>query len=122
MLNIPMTEEDLLGVIQQMNPNKALGRDGFSTHFYKKCWDIIKQYILIMVQYFHRSAKMGGNTNSTFLALVLKEVSPTSFTRFRPISLCNVSYKFISKFIANFLKHLLPKIISPNQGGFVEET
>jgi hypothetical protein len=32
-----------------------------------------------------------------------------------------VSYKIISKIIANRLKPYLPNIISPNQGGFVEK-
>jgi hypothetical protein len=64
---------------------------------------------------------MGGSTNSSFLALIPKESNPSSFARFRPISLCNVSYKIISKIIANKIKPLLPKLISPNQGGFVEK-
>jgi hypothetical protein len=64
---------------------------------------------------------MGGITNSSFLALIPKEVNTSSFSRFRPISLCNVSYKIISKVNSNRIKPLLPKLISPNQGGFVEK-
>lgn len=74
-----------------------------------------------ILQYVQNSAKNGGNTNSIFLALIPKDVNPTSFARFHPISLCNVSYKIISKIIANRLKPLLPLLISPNQGGFVEK-
>jgi len=64
---------------------------------------------------------MGGITNSSFPTLNPKEVNTSSFSRFRPISLCNVSYKIISKFNSNRIKPLLPKLISPNQGGFVEK-
>ena len=74
-----------------------------------------------MIQYVQKSAKMGGNTNSTFLALIPKYVNPSTFSRFRPISLCNVSYKLITKVIANRIKPLLHQLISPNQSGFVEK-
>ena len=63
---------------------------------------------------------MGGYTNSTFLALISKEANPSTFDRFRPISLCNASYKIFSKLLANRLKPLLGKLISPLQGGYVK--
>ena len=63
--------------------------------------------------------KIGGSTNSAFLALIPKEKGANSFNRFRPISLCNIRYKLISKVIANKLKLILPKIIPKNQGGFI---
>ena len=67
-----------------------------------------------------KKAKVGGCTNSTFLALLPKEVNPSSFDRFLPISLCNASYKILAKFLANRFKLLLGKLISHLQGGFVK--
>jgi hypothetical protein len=62
---------------------------------------------------------MGGATNSSFLELIRKENGASTLDQFRPISLCNISYKIITKIIANRFNPLLTYLILPNQGGFV---
>ena len=63
--------------------------------------------------------RKGSNTKSFYLALVPKKSNPSTFNRYHPISLCNSSYKIITKIISNRIKEVLPIIISENQGGFV---
>jgi hypothetical protein len=116
----PFTEDEISNVIWKMEPDKAPGPDGFTMHFYRTCWDIIKADLFRMIKSFLQKGKVGGSTNSTFLALIPKEANPVTFDRFRPISLCNASYKILSKLLANRIKPLLEKLISPNQGGFVK--
>lgn len=57
--------------------------------------------------------------NHNFTALIPKINCPKSAADFRPISLCNVVYKIISKLLSSRLKPLLNRIISPNQTTFL---
>jgi hypothetical protein len=52
--------------------------------------------------------------------MIPKDDNPTSFEKFRPISLCNCIYKIISKVIARRLKRVLSRKISNEQFGFLE--
>jgi len=112
-------EEEIKRMIWAMNLDKAPGPDGFPICFYKAFWGVIKKDLTKMIRWFQRKGKIGGYTNATFLALIPKENRPTSFARFRPISLCNSSYKILAKILTSRLKPLLPSLISDNQGGFM---
>ncbi len=58
--------------------------------------------------------------DTTFIALVPKVEDSSTPDKYRPIALCNVIYKLISKILANRLKPLLPLLISPEQIVYVE--
>ena len=57
--------------------------------------------------------------NRTVLVLIPKTEQPTSFSMYRPISLCTVTYKTVIKIIANRLQELLPDLIGSHQTSFV---
>lgn len=58
--------------------------------------------------------------NTSFISLIPKLDLAQTPDRFRPIALCNVTYKIISKVVANRLKPLLPSLIFVEQFGYVE--
>lgn len=57
--------------------------------------------------------------NDAFLVLISKVEVPQKANQFRPIGLCNIVYKLVTKVIVNRLKPILPTIISPTQCSFV---
>lgn len=58
--------------------------------------------------------------NHTQLSLLPKIQNPTQMGDMRPISLCSIQYKIISKILCDRLKCILPAIISDTQGTFVQ--
>lgn len=68
---------------------------------------------------FFHSDHMLKTINHNIISLIPKVCCPTELNHFRPISLCNVLYKAISKILANRLKEVLEVCISRNQSAFV---
>ena len=119
-LNHKITLEEIKEAVDDMEDDRAPGLDRYNINFIKVCWEIIKSDLFKMVSKSQRCDKIGGSTNSAFLALIPKEKDAKSFDRFQPISLCNIGYKIITKIMDRRLKHILPYLILENQGGFIK--
>lgn len=98
--------------MKQLKEGKAPGPYGFSTNFFHAFWELIKEEVWQVVEESRSLHWILPSLNSTFIALVPKEDSTITPDKFRPIALCNVIYKVITKVIANRLKPLLPLLIS----------
>ena len=119
-LNSPISEEEISEVLKEIQNGKAPGPDGFNVDFFKACWNIVKQDVLNVVEDSRRDKTILKALNNTFIALIPKQDSALTPDRFRPIALCNVVYKIISKVVASRLKPLLPTLVSGEQSGYVE--
>lgn len=60
-----------------------------------------------------------GDLNHTLLALIPNVIDPNKVEEYRPISLCTVIYKTISKTVANRLKTYLFSLILQEQSAFM---
>lgn len=57
--------------------------------------------------------------NKTNIVLIPKNQGPESITHYRPISLCNLVYKIVSKILVGRIRPLLDQIVSPCQDGLL---
>lgn len=62
---------------------------------------------------------MPSGLNETFICLIPNVKSPQKITEYCLISLCNVSYKIISKVLANRFRRILAKVVNKSQSAFV---
>ncbi|XP_074287486.1 uncharacterized protein LOC141612574 [Silene latifolia] len=118
MLKRDYCEDDITEALNQMHPLKALGPDGMNVLFYQSYWNTIGSTVTRTVLAVLRGELSPRDINKTNIVLIPKKKAPDKIRDFRPISLCNVVYKLISKVLANRLKQFLGDIVSVNQSAF----
>ena len=114
------TEEEVLEALMDMNGDKAPGPNGFTIAFWQSSWDVIRGEVMGMFRDLFAIGKVIRNLNSTFLVLIPKKGGAKDLIDFRPISLVGSLYKLLSKVLANRLKKVISKMVSPAQNAFVE--
>lgn len=118
-LTKPFTSYEIYLASHQLGSLKARRPDGFSGVFYHEYWNIVQDIVSLSAKEFHRGETQMKILNETYIALIPKVPAPKTTAQFRPINLCNNSYKILSKLLANKLKTLLPDIVSEHQNAFV---
>jgi hypothetical protein len=113
------SSEEISNALFQIGPLKAPGRDGFPARFFQRHWGLFKDDIISAIQEFFRTGIMPEGINGTIIVLIPKSKNPVCLRDFRPISLCNVIYKVVSKCLVNRLRPLLQEIIAPTQSTFI---
>jgi hypothetical protein len=113
------SHEEVKCALDAIGDMKAPGPDGMPALFYKQYWETVGAHVTREVPAVLNGGDMPKSWNDTIIALIPKVQNPEKVTDLRPISLCNVVYKLISKVLANRLKMILPDIITPTQSAFV---
>lgn len=75
--------------------------------------------MILAVRSFDNSGHLLKEMNKTYSTVIPKVERLTSVTQFRPISLCNTSYKIISKCVVRRLKLIICEIVGEFQNAFV---
>jgi hypothetical protein len=113
------SDEEIGDALFQIGPLKAPGPDGMPGRFFQRNWAIMKAEVTKAVRDFFRNGILPDGVNDTVIVLIPKGPHPETLADFRPISLCNVVYKIISKCMVNRLRPHLDSMISETQSAFV---
>lgn len=104
-----------------MHPIKSLESDSMSPIFCQKYWNIVGQNVFDCILNILNNGVMPLEMNETHICLIPKTKNPQKITEYRPISLCNVTYRILAKVLANRLKKVLPNVISESWSASVPD-
>uniref|UniRef100_A0A8I6YNB8 Reverse transcriptase domain-containing protein n=1 Tax=Hordeum vulgare subsp. vulgare TaxID=112509 RepID=A0A8I6YNB8_HORVV len=113
------TREEVKAALDHIGDLKAPGPDGMPSIVYKNNWPLMGDRVVEEVLAVLNGREIPAGWNDTIIILIPKVKNPSRIKDLRPISLCNVLYKLVSKVIANGMKLILPQIISDNQSAFI---
>ncbi|XP_019183742.1 PREDICTED: uncharacterized protein LOC109178660 [Ipomoea nil] len=85
------------------------------------CWDLVKEDVFAAALDFFSGVPLPRAMASAQIVLLPKKDNPGTFADFRPICLCTFVSKIFTRIITSRLSSILPKIISKEQAGFVED-
>lgn len=115
----PVTPQEIRAALKSLKPKKSLGPDGLHPLFFQKYFHIVGESLIEFVQDIFNGGKFPEGANDTLLALIPKCQFPETISQFRPISLCNTSYKVITKILVRRMRPFVDDFFSPFQSSFI---
>lgn len=109
-----LLRKEVVFALKQMSPFKSPRLDGFNLNFYQTYWHIVSNEIISVVLNLLKNDCFDDEINFKYIVLIPKKKNHMYASNYKPISLCNLIYKIVSKVLANILKHIFPTIISKN--------
>ena len=101
--------------------DKTPGDDGFTKEFYEAFFDILGNALLESFNTGFKNGQLSVSQKRGIISLIPKDENNLStLSNWRPITLLNVDYKILAKVIAKRIESVLPKLIHPDQTGFIK--
>lgn len=120
-LDSAIAEKEVLQAINSLQNNKSPGPDGFPIEYFKAFSNKLLSPLTAMIKEGLENKKLPNSLEMATITLLPKPgKNKQKCDSYRPLSLLNADYKVLSKLIARRLEDIIPKIIHPDQTGFVK--
>ncbi|KAL0453011.1 UNVERIFIED_CONTAM: hypothetical protein Slati_1279200 [Sesamum latifolium] len=107
--------EEIKDIVFSIDKDSVAGPNVFSSAFYQACWDFIAIDIQEAIRDFFCGTPMPRNFKATTIVLIPKVDSPQTWNDFKPISLCNVTNKILSKLLYKKLSEAFQILSLPHK-------
>lgn len=118
-LDMQPTKEEIRQAVMSLGPDKAPGPDGYNARIIQTKWDLFGPAFTKEVENFFLTGHMPPNVARSNLVLIPKREDACKVQHFRPVSVCNMLYKTISKILAARMKPFMDSCVSTAQSTFV---
>ena len=116
-----ITQREALNALKDFSADKTPGTDGLPAEFLRYFWPELQSSIVGSFNYAFQNGSLSISQRRGIISLIPKKnKDKTILENLRPISLLNVDYKILTKILAKRLEKVLPKLINPDQTGYVK--
>ncbi|KAI0522556.1 hypothetical protein KFK09_004936 [Dendrobium nobile] len=118
-LNADFSLEECKTAIFQQGNNKSSGLDWVTSSFFKCYWNLVGETTWNALKKFLKCGVMHKEWKDTIIILIPKILNLVMPSNYRPISLCQRTYKIVATILVNRRKKCLPRMISEEQVAFI---
>lgn len=117
----PITEEEILNILNACNKKKSPGIDGLTYEFYITHYDLIKKDLTKLLNgYLTATYSPPKEFTDGIVILIPKKGDNKQLENYRPITLLNTDHKLLTKIIAARIQEKMDKLIGPGQSACVK--
>ena len=110
-----ITLAECTSAVKLFSNNKSPGTDGFPIEFYRHFWGLMGADFVDMANACYDLDTLSPSQRVALISTIFKKGDRLNIGNWRPISLCNLDYKIITKVLSLRVGHILEDIISPDQ-------